>query len=45
MTIGSGAPNFIYWDHLSDRSQYDEMHFFTRTLTAEEIQNFYAVKK
>ena len=45
MTIGSGAPNFIYWDHLSDRSQYDEMHFFTRTLTVEEIQAFYAVKK
>lgn len=45
MTIGSGAPNFIYWDHLSDRSLYDEMHFFTRTLTVEEIQSFYAVKK
>ncbi len=39
ISIASGAPNFIYWDHKSDLSDYDEMRFFNRALTAEEIQN------
>ncbi len=39
LTIGSGAPNFIYWDHKSDLSQYDEMRFFDKALSASEIQN------
>lgn len=45
ITIGSGEPNFIYWLHFSDLSLYDEMHFFTRAITAAEVQSFYQVKK
>jgi hypothetical protein len=44
ITIGSGEPNFVYWLHFSDLSLYDEMHFFTRAITAAEVQSFYAVK-
>ncbi|HSO86244.1 MAG TPA: LamG domain-containing protein [Draconibacterium sp.] len=39
LTIGSGAPNFVYWDHKSDLSQYDELRFFDKALTANEIQD------
>ena len=39
LTIGSGEPNFAYWDHKSDLSQYDELRFFDVALTASEIQN------
>ncbi len=41
ISIGSGAPNFVYWEHFSDLSLYDEMHFFNRPLTLEEIQRLY----
>lgn len=41
LTIGSGMPNWIYWDHESDASLYDEMHFFNRPLTVEEIIELY----
>lgn len=44
LSIASGMPNFIYWDHLSDLSLYDEMHMFKRVLTAEEVQSFFDVK-
>jgi hypothetical protein len=37
--IGSGAPNFIYWDHKSDLSYYDELRLFNKALTQVEIQN------
>ncbi|HLO91441.1 MAG TPA: LamG-like jellyroll fold domain-containing protein [Lentimicrobium sp.] len=36
ITIGSGMPNFVYWQHFSDLSKYDDMHFFNRAITAEE---------
>ena len=39
ISIGSGAPNFAYWDHKSDLSQYDELRFFNKALTSSEIQN------
>ena len=39
LSIGSGAPNFIDWGHLSDNSFYDEMRIFNRALTSTEIQN------
>ncbi len=39
ISIGSGAPNFAYWDHKSDLSQFDEMRFFNRALSLSEIQN------
>jgi hypothetical protein len=45
MTIGSGQPNFVYWEHFSDLSLYDEMHFFTRAITAAEVLSLYQVKK
>ncbi|MFA5329893.1 MAG: LamG domain-containing protein [Prolixibacteraceae bacterium] len=38
LSIGSGAPTFSYWGHLSDLSHYDNMRIFNRALTAEEIQ-------
>ncbi len=36
--IGSGAPNFTYWGHSFDRSQYDELRLFNRALTDADIQ-------
>jgi len=39
ISIGSGAPNFAYWDHKSDLSSYDELRFFNKALTQAEIQN------
>lgn len=39
ISIGSGAPNFAYWDHKSDLSKYDELRFFNKVLTQNEIQN------
>lgn len=38
LSIGSGAPNFVGWNHLSDLSYIDELYLFDRTLTQEEIQ-------
>ncbi len=38
MTIGSGAPSFTYWSHLSDLSLYDEFRVFNKVLTPEDIQ-------
>ena len=39
LSIGSGAPNFAVWNHLSDiNSLYDELRFFNRFLTQAEIQ-------
>ncbi|MCF8366317.1 MAG: hypothetical protein K9H16_11080 [Bacteroidales bacterium] len=45
ISIGSGSPNFTYWDHFSDLSLYDEMHFFKRAITAEEVLSFYNLEK
>lgn len=38
LSIGSGAPNFIGWGHLSDLSYVDDLYLFDRALTQEEIQ-------
>lgn len=38
LTIGSGAPNFTEWNHLSDLSLIDELRFFDKALTQEEVQ-------
>ncbi len=38
LSIGSGAPNFMAWNHLSDSSFIDELYLFDRALTQEEIQ-------
>ena len=45
MSIGSGAPNFVYWEHFYDLSDYDEMHFFTRAITNEEVLKLYNISK
>lgn len=45
LTIASGVPNFTFWDHLSDLSQYDEMHIFKKAITEEEVTALFAVKK
>lgn len=44
ISIGSGMPNFGYWEHYSDLSLYDEMHMFTRALTGSEVYSLYSVK-
>lgn len=41
ITIGSGAPNFTYWDHKSDLSLYDELRIFSKALSIEEIQTIF----
>ncbi|RIV68294.1 LamG-like jellyroll fold domain-containing protein [Flagellimonas aequoris] len=38
LSVGSGAPNFIGWGHLSDLSYIDDLYLFDRALTQEEIQ-------
>lgn len=38
MVIGSGAPSFTYWSHLSDLSLYDDLRVFNKVLTPTEIQ-------
>lgn len=45
MTIGSGAPNFTYWNHFSDLSLYDELHIFNKALSAEQVNTIYAKRK
>lgn len=39
LTIGSGGETFSYWDHLYDSSMLDELRFFDKSLSQEEIQN------
>lgn len=38
VSIMSGAPRFTEWGHLSDRSYMDELRFYNKVLTPEEIQ-------
>ena len=45
LSIGSGMPNFIYWEHKSDLSLYDEIHFFKKGLTAAEVLSIYEAGK
>lgn len=37
MVIGSGAPSFSYWSHLSDLSVLDDLRVYNKTLTPTEI--------
>lgn len=39
LSIMSGAPRFMEWGHLSDRSIMDELHFYNKVLTQAEIQS------
>lgn len=38
LSIGSGAPNFTGWNHLSDRSLIDELRIFDKALSQAEVQ-------
>lgn len=38
ISIGSGAPRFTGWNHLSDNSLIDELRIFNKALTADEIK-------
>lgn len=37
VNIGAGGPSFSYWNHLSDLSALDELRFFNKTLTDQEV--------
>ena len=39
LTIGAGGETFDYWGHLYDSSAIDELRFFDKALTQEDIQN------
>lgn len=45
LSIASGMPNFVYWEHFSDLSMYDEIHLFNKAISVETIQGLYNVKK
>ena len=38
LSIMSGDPRFMEWDHHSDKSLLDELRIFNKALTAEEVQ-------
>lgn len=42
ISIFSGAPGFSYWGHNADQSKFDELRFFNKALTQEEIQTIIA---
>ena len=42
LSIMSGAPRFTGWGHLADTSNMDELTFFNKVLTAEEIASMMA---
>ncbi len=39
IVIGAGGPTFSYWGHNSDESPMDELQFFNKVLSQEEIQS------
>ena len=38
MSIGSGAPRFTEWNHLSDNSLIDELRIYNKAMTAAEVK-------
>lgn len=38
LSIGSGAPRFTEWGHLSDPSYLDELRLYNKALSQEEVQ-------
>lgn len=38
VSVMSGAPRFIEWNHLADASYMDELRFFNKVLSQDEIQ-------
>lgn len=45
LSIGSGAPRFSEWDHLSDESLIDELRLFNKALSKTEIQAIIAAEE
>lgn len=45
LTIGAGGETFSYWNHLSDLSLFDNMRFFNKALSAEEIKSIFNDEK
>ncbi len=43
ISIGSGAPRFNEWGHLSDNSLIDEVRFYNKALPASEIERLAAL--
>ena len=43
ISIGSGAPRFTGWGHLSDQSLIDEVRFYNKALPASEIARLAAL--
>lgn len=41
ISIMSGAPNFMGWNHLSDQSMLDDLRLFDKALSAEEVTALY----
>ena len=39
MSIGSGAPRFTEWGHLSDNSLIDDLRIYNKALTVDEIKS------
>ena len=39
MSIGSGAPRFTEWNHLSDNSMIDELRIYNKALSANEVKS------
>jgi hypothetical protein len=44
ISLMSGQPNVIYWEHFSDLSMLDELHLFNRAITADEVLALFSVK-
>ena len=44
LSIMSGYPRFVEWDHWSDQSLMDELRLFNRALSQEEIQGIIATE-
>lgn len=44
LSVGSGAPRFTEWNHLSTSSLMDELRIFERALTQAEIQSIIAAE-
>ncbi len=40
-SIGSGVPTFSYWDHKSDASTLDELRFYNKALSSEEVAQIF----
>ena len=45
ISIGSGQPNWIYWTHLAEPGMIDELRFFTKAITADEVNSLYTAGK